>query len=188
MKLATRSEANYYCHEVSKRWVRRNQYSLNDRISMNVALGKLEGALKAKYRTTHHFDAIRSVVCIIADCASCGKPRTDDREVEFPLKPRPRLCRDCVANPIKVDEPKERTEDMTTLYRYYDSTGSLLYIGISCKPGKRMHQHYKSQPWSGLIAKTEFEHFEDRVAALNAEKSAIITEKPLHNVVHNGRN
>jgi len=78
-----------------------------------------------------------------------------------------------------------RDENSTTLYRYYDSDNALLYVGISNKPGRRLQEHFKGQPWSGLIKKTDFEHFETREEAERAEIDAIKAEKPKHNVVHN---
>jgi hypothetical protein len=70
----------------------------------------------------------------------------------------------------------------TTLYRYFDSNGQLLYVGITGDNTKRQSQHRRNSFWFGEIASATFEHFEHRAEALLAEKEAIQVEKPLHNI------
>lgn len=74
---------------------------------------------------------------------------------------------------------------LTTLYRFYDADDRLLYIGISERGPERWKAHRKDKPWWGELARTTTEHYETRAEALEAERAAIIAEKPLHNVVHN---
>ena len=71
----------------------------------------------------------------------------------------------------------------TTLYRLHDSDGTLLYVGISSKGGRRLEQHSYSQPWWPDGASVAFEEFPGRAAAAEAERRAITDEKPLHNVI-----
>jgi len=184
MKLATRSDANYYCHDVVCRWIRLNQRRFDTERELHAKLNRLEGALREKYRTTWHFNAVRSSAGLVGTCDLCKKPRTSGREPSFPLR-REWHCAECIENPPEQPEPFMRDENSTTLYRYYDSDNALLYVGISNKPGRRLQEHFKGQPWSGLIKKTDFEHFETREEAERAEIDAIKAEKPKHNVVHN---
>lgn len=69
----------------------------------------------------------------------------------------------------------------TTLYRYFDSEGQLLYVGITGDNTKRQSQHKRNSFWFGLIASATFEHFDTRQEALEAESKAIRTEGPKHN-------
>jgi predicted GIY-YIG superfamily endonuclease len=69
-----------------------------------------------------------------------------------------------------------------TLYRYYDNSAQLLYVGITGDNTKRQAQHRRGSFWFGEIASATFEHFEDRALALSAESVAIRNEKPKHNI------
>ena len=83
---------------------------------------------------------------------------------------------------------KESTMDKsiqkTTLYRYFDGGGRLLYVGITGNNLKRQSQHRRNSFWFGEIASATFEHFNSREDAQQAEVSAIQNEKPLHNTQH----
>lgn len=69
----------------------------------------------------------------------------------------------------------------TALYRHFDASGALLYVGISDSPASRLRQHLAASPWAGDIASVTLAWFDDRQAALCAETIAIMTEKPLYN-------
>lgn len=73
----------------------------------------------------------------------------------------------------------------TTLYRFFDADGALLYVGITKNGAQRWHEHSKSKEWWGRVASTTVEHYDTRAAALDAERAAIVAERPLFNVVHN---
>lgn len=75
----------------------------------------------------------------------------------------------------------------TTLYRIF-SGHDLLYIGISQNVLDRFHSHRRKKDWFVDADWAKFEHFENRETALWAEEIAIKSEKPLYNIVHNGRN
>jgi predicted GIY-YIG superfamily endonuclease len=64
------------------------------------------------------------------------------------------------------------------LYRHYDASGCLLYVGISIDPLKRQYQHFKTANWRALIQKITIETFASREAACEAEATAIRDEKP----------
>jgi len=69
----------------------------------------------------------------------------------------------------------------TTLYRYFDFKGQLLYVGITKNQFNRASQHSKDSPWFSEIMSARFEHLETREAALKAESNAIATELPKFN-------
>jgi len=73
----------------------------------------------------------------------------------------------------------------TCLYRHYDKDDNLLYVGISLSAYTRLSQHKSNSEWAATAVKMTTEPFNSRVDALEAEKKAIINEKPLFNVVHN---
>lgn len=75
--------------------------------------------------------------------------------------------------------------DQTTLYRHFNATGELLYVGISINAFERYKQHAKDKAWINEISSTTYEPCETREIALLAEKLAIKREKPIHNIVHN---
>lgn len=70
------------------------------------------------------------------------------------------------------------------LYRFYDDSGQLLYVGITANPGQRWTQHAHAKPWWHHVATVTLEQHPNREAVLAAERTAIITEQPRHNVVH----
>ncbi|MEV5211372.1 GIY-YIG nuclease family protein [Micromonospora sp. NPDC053740] len=71
------------------------------------------------------------------------------------------------------------------LYRFFDRTDTLLYVGITVDIGARFHDHRSKKPWWMNSARIEIEHFGTRDEALAAEAQAIRKERPLYNVTHN---
>jgi len=71
------------------------------------------------------------------------------------------------------------------LYRFYDATDVLLYVGITVDLPKRMKQHRGSKPWWALVDHMQVEHFDSRTEVAAAEKAAICSEHPLFNDTHN---
>jgi hypothetical protein len=72
------------------------------------------------------------------------------------------------------------------LYRHYDPTGDLLYVGISLDNLKRQYEHSREAAWRSMIFQIIVEPFATREEALEAEEQAIRTEFPKYNVTHNG--
>ncbi|HEX2380091.1 MAG TPA: integrase arm-type DNA-binding domain-containing protein [Methyloceanibacter sp.] len=73
------------------------------------------------------------------------------------------------------------------LYRAYDPTGDLLYVGISLEPLSRLRKHKQgTAEWRHLVFRILIEPFATRKEALAAEDFAIKTEPPKFNVIHNG--
>lgn len=93
-----------------------------------------------------------------------------------------------VIAPPRPAHATDRYDGPTMLYRLYDADGRLLYIGVTCNPQQRWDGHRGDKPWWPLVARKELTTYPDRSAALTAERDAIRTEKPLHNVTGNPRN
>lgn len=75
----------------------------------------------------------------------------------------------------------------TTLYRLYNKHGVLLYVGISGNPGRRFSQHAEDKLWWGDVADVKLTHFGTRQGAEIAERQAIQSEHPIHNIRHSTR-
>lgn len=71
------------------------------------------------------------------------------------------------------------------LYRFFDASDVLLYVGITVDLGARFKKHGGDKPWWGNVDRIGIDHFATRKEALDAERKAIKEERPLHNVVHN---
>ena len=72
---------------------------------------------------------------------------------------------------------------MTTLYRFFDIHGNLLYVGISAKFGNRLAAHAREKLWFSFATTVTLEHFATREEAEGAEAVAIQTEHPSQNIV-----
>lgn len=71
-----------------------------------------------------------------------------------------------------------------TLYRVFDSSGELLYVGASINVAARLGRHAHLQTWWGDVARIDLEHFPTRAELLSAESAAIQIEGPKYNWVH----
>lgn len=69
-----------------------------------------------------------------------------------------------------------------TLYRFFDSAGVLLYVGVTDEVATRWRTHAKTRPWWIQVATITLEHHASRAAVLDAELAAIKAERPLYNV------
>ena len=68
------------------------------------------------------------------------------------------------------------------LYRHFDERENLLYVGVSLSTIQRLAQHRYHSHWFNSISKVTIEQFPSREEALEAERTAIQKEEPLHNV------
>jgi hypothetical protein len=82
------------------------------------------------------------------------------------------------------EEGSLHTGGRTALYRLYGLEG-LLYVGISVSPLTRVRTHLREQPWGPDVIGIQIDYPPDAEAA---EREAVFTERPRHNVVFNGRN
>lgn len=70
------------------------------------------------------------------------------------------------------------------LYRHFDESGKLLYVGISLNAVSRLVGHKRASPWVWSIARMEVETFPTREQAEAAERAAIRNDRPLFNATH----
>ncbi len=74
---------------------------------------------------------------------------------------------------------------MTTLYRLFDKSGALLYIGISDRALRRLAEHEADKPWWPDVCSATFENYGHREDAEEAETRFIRSERPVYNVRDN---
>lgn len=74
----------------------------------------------------------------------------------------------------------------TAVYRLYDPSGCLLYIGISDQPEERFAQHALSKPWWPDVVTRELHWYYDLPPAVAEEERAIAAEQPLYNIENVG--
>jgi excinuclease UvrABC nuclease subunit len=72
-----------------------------------------------------------------------------------------------------------------SVYLYYAANGRLVYVGVTDRGTRRMHEHADSKPWWPLVAGCAIEHYTSRTAALAREKFVIERYRPVFNVQHN---
>lgn len=70
----------------------------------------------------------------------------------------------------------------TALYRLLAADGTLLYVGITCKLGRRFSQHRHEKPWWSQVAGVMLSYYDSQAEAEEAETAAIRSENPLHNI------
>lgn len=70
----------------------------------------------------------------------------------------------------------------TALYRFFDSDGTLLYVGITDNTKERFYQHSTTKPWWSSVASQRIEWLDTREEALAAERVAIRGERPIWNI------
>lgn len=70
------------------------------------------------------------------------------------------------------------------LYRHFDAAGILLYVGVSLSALNRLAAHRRKAPWFWSIARVEISRFDTREQSLEAERTAIVNERPLFNIQH----
>lgn len=96
----------------------------------------------------------------------------------------------CLGNLLVVAAIEQRRTGSRTghsLYRFFDASGLLLYIGITNNPRLRFGQHRDSKTWWRDVAVREITHYSSRAELEAAEKAAIRRERPLYNKTYNGR-
>ncbi len=86
---------------------------------------------------------------------------------------------------VPIPPSGETQFEPTSLYRYYDTKGVLIYVGITRRGATRNAEHNQSQPWWKYVARQDVQHFPDRATALTAEKSVIRSHRPPFNKQHN---
>lgn len=69
----------------------------------------------------------------------------------------------------------------TAVYRLFDRTGSLLYVGITCNIASRFHSHAGDKQWWSKVAHHVIEWHGNRANAAEREAQLIVDEAPMHN-------
>ncbi|MEH3109478.1 MAG: hypothetical protein PGN22_05160 [Agrobacterium cavarae] len=69
-----------------------------------------------------------------------------------------------------------------SLYRHFNASGDLLYVGCSNSVLRRTEQHESQSEWFLNVSTITVQHFADGAEALAAEAEAILSEHPRHNV------
>lgn len=69
----------------------------------------------------------------------------------------------------------------TQLYRHFDASGRLLYVGISNDARQRLQQHLKCCDWRARFSSMTVEEHPTRGSAVDAEARAILEEHPIYN-------
>jgi mRNA-degrading endonuclease RelE of RelBE toxin-antitoxin system/predicted GIY-YIG superfamily endonuclease len=77
------------------------------------------------------------------------------------------------------------SQGKTSVYRIYDASQALLYIGVTATVGTRWQAHAGLQKWWPEVQHQTVTWYSTRSEALEAERLAIRAERPLHNVTHN---
>lgn len=77
-------------------------------------------------------------------------------------------------------------QQQVALYRHYDASGELLYIGITNSPPLRWAQHLERTVWARFVTASTLAWYPDRSAAAASERAAIRRERPLFNVARPG--
>lgn len=67
------------------------------------------------------------------------------------------------------------------VYRIFDASGRLLYVGITWTPRERWRRHRKRADWWPSVAAAAIECHPSEQDALRAELAAIKAENPIHN-------
>lgn len=75
----------------------------------------------------------------------------------------------------------------TTLYRFFDAEGRLLYVGITTLGPNRWAEHERHREWWDQVASSTVEQFGSREEAHAAEIAAILQEEPPYNLRHQPR-
>lgn len=73
----------------------------------------------------------------------------------------------------------------TSVYKYYDKSGILIYVGITHGGILRNRQHNDSKAWWKYVAKQEVEHYPGRALAHKREVELIEKFRPPFNKQHN---
>ena len=74
---------------------------------------------------------------------------------------------------------------MHCIYRHFDKSGKLLYVGRSCNLGMRHAEHQINSRWFSLVTTIKIQRLESIKLAIEAEEKAIKKESPAFNLLHN---
>lgn len=69
------------------------------------------------------------------------------------------------------------------IYRCFNATGELIYIGVTDSPGARHASHKREREWWAEVTEVEWIFFPTYGAAIDAERDAIEAEAPEYNKI-----
>lgn len=72
----------------------------------------------------------------------------------------------------------------TTVYIYRDADYVPVYVGVTDRRTRRMHEHASSKWWWHIVASAAYLHYEERALALRAEAGLIAYWNPIGNTQH----
>ena len=76
-------------------------------------------------------------------------------------------------------------DQSTSVYRYYDLNGLLLYVGITSRGISRNREHNTTKEWWGYVTRQVVDHYATRAEALDVERVLIRSFRPPFNAQHN---
>jgi hypothetical protein len=89
-------------------------------------------------------------------------------------------------SPRQAETASDRgTVHPTSVYRYYDRRGALIYVGITRQAIGRNRQHNEAAEWWRFVARQEVEHHPSRAEAAAREVELIRQYRPPFNKQHN---
>lgn len=75
-----------------------------------------------------------------------------------------------------------RKDGPVSVYRLFDETGVLLYVGIANNPERRWRQHRREKSWWSAVTRIEIHEHPTRREAERAEAFVIRIETPAYNI------
>lgn len=73
----------------------------------------------------------------------------------------------------------------SSVYLYYGVSGYPVYVGVTDRGSRRMHEHADDKPWWPLVTGCSIEHYATRDEALAREAFMIRSYRPAFNFQHN---
>lgn len=81
--------------------------------------------------------------------------------------------------------PAQAADTQTSVYRYYDRDGLLLYVGITGRGTARNAEHNKTKDWWQFVVRQNVDHYRTREEAHTREVELIEDHTPPFNTQHN---
>lgn len=86
---------------------------------------------------------------------------------------------------VPTDSIGRKAPTPTSVYKYYDESGVLLYVGITSRNIRRQREHNADKEWWRLVSTQEVEHYPSRPHAEAREAALIRSYCPPFNTRHN---
>lgn len=77
--------------------------------------------------------------------------------------------------------PARPEDGVAVVYRLFDATDALLYVGCTVNPWVRLKEHRRMQPWWSEVVRDEIVWFSDINQAADTEAAVIHDESPAYN-------